>query len=138
MKQLITAIILLFGFQSFAQEDSLSVANDTTEVYVINNKNRVIKVGDDAYAFEFRDMTSINDIHTLHFESGAEFEKFLSTCFRSLEQGVTVVGEKYAINRNRLSKNLIRIDNKHDAYFMLSYDTVEKIQTAFNRTKNPE
>ena len=136
MKQLITAIFLLVGFQIIAQEDSLSVHIDTSEVYVINNTNRVIKIGDNAYAFEFRDVTSINDVHTLHFDSADEFEKFLSTCYRSLEQGVTVVGEKYAINRNRLSKKLIRIDNKDDAYFMLSYDTVEKIETAYERIKN--
>ncbi len=134
MKSLVIALFVLMGAPSFAQEDSTVVVADTIDIYVINSTNRLMHAGN-SFALEFRDLKSLKEIHSIQFASIKEVDKFFETCFRVLEQDVTIVGELYTVNRNKLSKNIVRIHDKEEAYFMLSYDTLQKMQTAFNRLK---
>lgn len=134
MKFFVIALFTLLGTSSFAQEDSSVVIHDTLDIYVINSTNRLMHI-DDGFALEFRDLKTLKEIHSINFSTEQEVDKFFETCFRVLEKDVTVVGELYSINRNKLSKNIVRIHNKEEAYFMLSYDTIEKMQKAYNRLK---
>lgn len=125
------ASLLLCGF-SFAQTDSTLVIEDTTNIYVINSTNRLIQVGNN-YSIEFRDLKTLNEVHYIRLDSKADVEKFFATCYRVLDQNKKVVGQHYTINRNVLSKNVVRIEHKDEAYFMLAYGTIEKMEKAFTR-----
>jgi len=139
MKTIFLFLFILFGFTSFSQEDSTIVASDsvvsfnTTNVYVINTTNRLIKVNN-SYALIYRDLRSLRDIDTIRFKLAKVLDKFFETSFKSLEQGVCITGQNYRVSRNVISKNVIRVENMHDAYFLLTYDTVQKMQTAFHRS----
>jgi hypothetical protein len=139
MKTIFLFLFILVGFTSFSQEDSTIVVSDsvvsfdTTNVYVINTTNRLIKVNN-SYALIYRDLRSLRDIDTIRFNSAKELDKFFETSFKSLEQGVSITGQNYRVSRNVISKNVIRVENMHDAYFLLTYDTVQKMQTAFHRS----
>lgn len=140
MKTVFLIALILIGFSASGQEDSTYVAPDTAvvafdtvNVYVINSTNRLIKVND-SYALIYRDLRSIREIDTIRFSSAKELDKFFETSFKSLEKGIAITGQNYHVSRNVISKNIVRVENMKDAYFLLTYDTVEKMQTAFHRS----
>lgn len=140
MKSLLSILLLCAASLSFGQTDSTLVTSDTlivqdtTDIYVINSTNRMIAV-DNSFAIEFRDLKKITEIGTIHFDSVKEVEQFFATCYRVLEQDVKVVGTLYTVSRNKLSKNVVRVDGQSETgYFFLSYDSVEKMEKAFYRT----
>lgn len=117
---------------SIAQEDSTRVTEDTSDIYVINSTNRLMKVGDD-YSIEFRDLKSLDEVHYIRLDTEADVKTFFADCYKVLDQNTTVSKELYSINRNVLSKFVIRIEHDDEAYFMLAYGTLEKMEKAFNR-----
>jgi hypothetical protein len=117
---------------SFAQSDSTVVSEDTSDIYVINNTNRLIQVGDD-YSIEFRDLKRLREVHYIRFENVGEVRKFFSDCYKVLDQNTTIANSLYILNRNVLSRNVVRIEHDDLAYFLLAYGTLEKMEKAFNR-----
>jgi len=134
MKSIFSALFFLIGFTTFSQEDSTVVVNDTLDIYVINSTNRLIHTNT-TFAFEYRDLKSLREIRTIRFASAKEVDQFFASCFRALEADVDVVSANYMVNRNMLSKNIARVHEKDGAYCLLTYDTLQKMQTAFDRLK---
>lgn len=139
MKTILSIIFLFLLSFVHAQTDSTQISQDTiviadtSDIYVINKTNRLVQIDQD-FAIEFRDLRSIKETHSINFENTKEVEKFFATCYRVLEKDVNVVGPRYSISRNKLSKNVTRIEDKDSGYFFLSYDTIEKMEAAFYRT----
>jgi len=132
MKSLFLLIFLSFGSLTFAQSDSTTVIEDTSDIYVINNTNRLIQVGDD-YSIEFRDLKRLTEVHYIRFESQADVSKFFADCYKVLDQNTTISNQLYTVNRNVLSKNVVRVQHHDLAYFLLSYGTIENMEKAFER-----
>lgn len=127
MKLTLLLLLLLSGF---------TYAQDTTDIYVINNTNRFVAIdheGNTSYAIVYRDLRSIKEMHTIHFENKANAHVFFEHCMIALEQDKIVENKRYSINRNALSKNVIRVEDEDEGYFMLKYSTVERMRTAFER-----
>lgn len=135
MKRILLAAFLLLGFQNFAQTDTVIVTSDTVDVYVISSTNRLVEIEGD-YAIEYRDLKNLKNGSYLHFDSGKDLEKFFASCFRSLEKGIEIASVNYTLSRNKLSKNVVRVQGKEKSYFMLKYDTLEKMKTAYERDFN--
>ncbi|GAB5417094.1 MAG: hypothetical protein Crog4KO_19600 [Crocinitomicaceae bacterium] len=137
MKSLLLLSCLIFSGLTFAQSDSTLVTEDTTDIYVINSTNRIMQVGDN-FSIEFRDLKSLKELHYIRLDNQAEVQKFFNTCYKVLDKNVEIVGQKYTIKRNIVSKSVVRISHHDGAYFMLSYDTIEKMEKAFNRILTSE
>ncbi len=137
MKSLLLLTSLIFSALTFAQSDSTVITEDTTDIYVINNTNRIMQVGDN-FSIEFRDLKRLKELHYIRLDTKAEVQKFFNTCYKVLDQNVEIVGQKYTIKRNVLSKSIVRISHHDGAYFMLSYDTIEKMEKAFNRISSSD
>jgi hypothetical protein len=132
MKSHILLLFLLISTFSFCQSDSVSVAEDTSNIYVINSTNRLIKVGDD-YSIEFRDLKRLTEVHYIRFDNKEEVQKFFTDCYKVLDQDATISNSLYTLNRNMLSRNVVRIAHDDEAYFLLAYGTLEKMEKAFDR-----
>lgn len=132
MKSLLLLICLTFGSFIYAQSDSTVVTEDTSDIYVINNTNRLIQVGDD-FSIEFRDLKRLTEVHYIRFDSQADVRKFFADCYKVLDKNTTISNQLYTLNRNMLSKNVVRIQHHDLAYFLLSYGTIENMEKAFER-----
>ena len=132
MRTFLLAAFLLLGFQNFAQTDTVIVSKDTVNVYVISSTNRLIEIEGD-YAIEYRDLKNLKNGRFLNFDSAKDLEKFFDSCFRSLEKGTEIASVNYTLSRNKISKNVVRVQGKEKSYFMLSYETLEKMKTAYER-----
>ncbi len=137
MKSFLLLFFIAFTRFSYAQSDSIAVMEDTADIYVINNTNRLIQVGDD-YSIEFRDLKRLTEVHYIRFDSEGAVRKFFSDCFKVLDQNTTIATPLYIVNRNVLSRNVARIEHDDLAYFLLSYNTLEKMEKAFDRYTNEE
>lgn len=134
MKSIFVALFVLIGFSSFSQEDTTVVANDTLDIYVINATNRLIHTNT-TFAIEYRDLKTLRDIRTIRFDSVGDVDQFFASCFRAIEADVKVVSNDYTVNRNAVSKNVVRVHEQDGSYFLMTYDTLQKMQTAFDRLK---
>lgn len=132
MKTFFFISFIFTSLSGFSQTDSTATSMDTLDIYVINSTNRLVQIGS-SYALLFRDLKSLREIHSINFQSSEEVNKFFATSFRSMEQDAIIIGEIYSVRRNKLSKNIIRVADKSDGYMLLSYDSLEKMQVAFNR-----
>lgn len=127
MKAFFTTLCLLFSITSFAQ--------DTTDVYVINETNRLVALEADSYSFFYRNLKSLKETRTLHFESETELIKFFDLCQKALDKDQGTVTSSYNVSRNRLSKNVVRVNDKDGGYFLLKYTTLEHMRKAFEKDK---
>jgi hypothetical protein len=125
MKALFTTLCLLISLSSFGQ--------DTTDIYVINKTNRLVAIGTDSFSFIYRDLKSLKQIRSFHFETEDDLTKFFSLCFKALEKDQGTITDKYNVSRNNLSKNVVRINNKVGGYVLLKYTTLEHMQKALER-----
>lgn len=138
MKNYISLLLILLTFGAFAQEsDSLKLnAADTTEIYVINSTTRFVALpneGNTKYSFFYRDLKYIKTIRELKFQSAEDVNKFFDICEKALETDKTYITSGYNVSRNRLSKNVLRLNNKDGGYYLLKYDSLEKMRKAFNK-----
>ena len=86
------------------------------------------------FVLEFRDMKSLKDGHRIELGNQSDVQRFFRTCYQVLDQDVELLGTKYNVHRNALSKNVIRVtSSEDDAYLFLRYDTTEKMEKAFER-----
>ena len=122
----------MLGGALFGQSDTVKVTQDTSAIYVINSTNRLIQVGD-RFSVEFRDLKSLKEGHTIPLGAAADVEQFFTTCYKVLDQDITIVGANYTVNRNVVSKQVVRIESKNESYFILTYGTLEKMEKAFKR-----
>ena len=125
MKALFTTLCLLISISSFGQ--------DTTDIYVINKTNRLVTIGSDSFSFIYRDLKSLKQIRSFHFDTDADLTKFFALCFKALEKDQGTITDNYNVSRNNLSKNVVRINNKVGGYVLLKYSTLEHMQKAMER-----
>jgi hypothetical protein len=125
MKALFTTFCLLVSIFGFGQ--------DTTDIYVINKTNRLVAMQTDSYAFIYRDLKSLKQIQSFDFETKADLLKFFKLCQKALDKDQTTITADYNVSRNRLSKNVVRIQNKEGGYVLLSYTTLDHMRSALER-----
>jgi hypothetical protein len=125
-------LVLFFLFFSFA-----SFAQDTTNVYVINNTNRLARIdldGKSTYILEFRNLKKLSEIAVIQFGKKEGVLKFFDTCEKVLNQDIKVVGEHYNVVRNKVDKNTVRIDTKGvAAYLLLKRETLDSMRSAMEK-----
>lgn len=127
MKALFATLCLLLSITSFGQ--------DTTDIYVINATNRLVAIDADSYSFTYRDLKSLKERRSLYFETAADLEKFFELCQKALDKDQGTVTSDYNVSRNRLSKNVVRVNNKIGGYFLLKYTTLEHMRKAYEKDK---
>jgi len=125
MKALFTTFCLLVSIFGFGQ--------DTTDIYVINKTNRLVTIQTDSYAFIYRDLKSLKQIQSFDFETKADLLKFFKLCQKALDKDQATITADYNVSRNRLSKNVVRIQNKEGGYVLLSYTTLDHMRSALER-----
>lgn len=125
MKSFVLFFIFFLAFNTYSQ--------DTTDLYVINNTNRLVKLGEGEYAFIYRDLKSLKEIRSIDFDSNDAMSKFFDLCFKALEKDQGTVTEHYNVSRNKLSKNVVRVNDKQGGYFLLKYETLEHMKSAFSK-----
>lgn len=138
MKNYITLLLIFCALSVSAQEaDSITVnAADTADIYVINSTTRFVALPDEGntkYSFFYRDLKYLKTIRELKFQSAEDANKFFDTCEKALETDKTFITHGYNVSRNRLSKNVLRLNNKEGGYYLLKYDSLEKMRKAFNK-----
>lgn len=127
MKSLFTTICLLLSISSFGQ--------DTTDIYVINKTNRLVSVGSESYSFIYRDLKSLKQIRSFHFESKKDLFKFFNLCQKALEKDQGTITDDYNVSRNKLSKNVVRVNDKNGGYVLIKYVTLEHMRKAVEGSK---
>lgn len=125
MKALFTTLCLLVSLFGFSQ--------DTTDIYVINKTNRLVAIQPDSYAFIYRDLKSLKQIRSFNFETKADLLAFFKLCQKALDKDQGTITSDYNVSRNRLSKNVVRIQDKNDGYVLLSYSTLDHMRSALER-----
>ena len=111
---------------------------DTVDLYVINNTTRFVALPDEGstkYSFFYRDLKYLKIIRELKFQSGSDVERFFNTCDKALETDKTFITQGYNVSRNRLSKNILRLNNKEGGYFLLKSASLEKMKSTFQKSK---
>lgn len=127
MNSVFTSIFLLLSVASFGQ--------DTIDVYVINSTNRLVAIDSDSYALIYRDLKTIKEIRSFHFETIADLEKFFGLCQKALDLDQGTITDEYNVSRNTISKNVVRINDKKGGYILLKYSTLDHLRKAFEKTK---
>ena len=140
MKNYIVLLILSVAFGLSAQESDNFKMNeaDTVDLYVINNTTRFVALPDEGstkYSFFYRDLKYLKIIRELKFQSGSDVERFFNTCDKALETDKTFITQGYNVSRNRLSKNILRLNNKEGGYFLLKSASLEKMKSTFQKSK---
>lgn len=138
MKNYIVLLILSVAFGVSAQESDNVKMNeaDTVDLYVINNTTRFIALPDEGstkYAFFYRDLKYLKTVRELKFQSAEDVQKFFNTCDKALETDKTFVTQGYNVSRNRLSKNVLRLNNKDGGYYLLKFNSLEKMKSTFKK-----
>lgn len=127
-------LFILFGFSisySNAQE-----ATDTvlTTIYEISGNNRLttIEVNQDTtFAYYYRDLKHLGEIRSINFKTKEDVKKLIDLCYKALEQDKTFVTDNYNISRNKLSKTVIRINDKRDGYSLITEKDLHLMENAF-------
>ncbi len=138
MKNYIVLLIMVVSFGATAQESNNLKTNeaDTVDLYVINSTTRFIALPDEGstkYSFFYRDLKYLKTIRELKFQSAEDVQKFFNTCDKALETDKTFVTQGYNVSRNRLSKNVLRLNNKEGGYYLLKYNSLEKMKSTFTK-----
>jgi hypothetical protein len=103
-------------------------AQESKDLYVINETNHLMKVGD-GYVFEYRDLKFIKKhIRSLKFDSKEEILDFFDKAENTLNTDQGVLNEKYSMYRHKLNKNTVRINNKDGGYVLLTRETLENMR----------
>ena len=126
----LTLFLLLVSTSVFGQ-------SDTTDLYVINNTNRLVSIKTDGkthYAFCYRDLKSLRITKCFPFEDKQALTDFFDRCEKSLETDKTLVTKHYNTSRNKLNKNVVRVNNKEGGYVLIKYDTLQKMRNAFDKS----
>ena len=131
MKKLILITFAFLGLSASAQ--------DTTDIYVINNTNRLVeitKMDITSYSFFYRDLKYVKTIRELSFDNNEELEKFFDQAEKVLATDVGVMTAKYNLSRNKLSKTTLKLRNKEDGYVMISRETLEIMRSEYQKSLN--
>lgn len=129
MKQLILIFLSSLTFTTFSQ-------NDTTKIYVINKTNEFVQIksgGYTTYSFFYRDLKFVKETRELVFKNKEKVTEFFDKAEKVLATDSGIITADYNLYRNKLSKNVLRIQNKVGGYVLLSRETLETMRSEFNK-----
>lgn len=129
MKQLILIFLSTLTFTTFSQ-------NDTTKIYVINKTNEFVQIksgGYTTYSFFYRDLKFVKETRELVFKNKDKVNEFFDKAEKVLATDSGIITADYNLYRNKLSKNVLRLQNKVGGYVLLSRETLETMKTEFNK-----
>lgn len=123
-----------FLYLLFFLVSTSAIGQDTTNVYVINNTNRLIRISSDGvnnYAVEYRNLKKLNETAAIQLGRKEGVYKFFETCEKVLNTDTRIIGEYYNVNRNKIDKNTVKVDNKAaGAYFLVKRETLDNMRSA--------
>ena len=129
MERILLSLFLVISSFSFAQ--------DTTDVYVINSTNRLIRIANgssNTYAIEYRNLKKLKETVSINFGKKEAVYKFFDTCEKVLNTDTRIIGENYNVNRNKVDKNTVKVDNKFEgAYFLVKRETLDNMRSAMDK-----
>lgn len=129
MKQLLLILITTVAF-------NLSAQSDTTKIYVINNTNEFVQVqkgGYTTYSFFYRDLKFVKETRELKFSNKTKVNEFFDKAEKVLATDSGIITADYNLYRNKLSKNVLRLQNKEGGYVLISRETLETMRAEFNK-----
>lgn len=121
--------ILLLTFTSWSQ-------NDTTRIYVINNTNEFVQIkggGYTTYSFFYRDLKFVKETRELKFKNKEKVNEFFDKAEKVLATDSGIITADYNLYRNKVSKNVLRLQNKEGGYVLISRETLETMRAEFNK-----
>lgn len=128
--KLITALVFCsLAYFNFAQ-------NDTTKIYVINKTNRFVQIksgGNTSYSFFYRDLKFVKETRELIFKNKEKVNEFFDKAEKVLATDSGIITAEYNLYRNKLSKNVLRLQNKVGGYVLISRETLETMRSEFNK-----
>ena len=110
--------------------------NDTTKIYVINNTNEFVEIkgsGYTTYSFFYRDLKFIKETRELKFSNKTKVTEFFDKAEKVLATDSGIITADYNLYRNKLSKKVLRLQNKDGGYVLLSRETLETMRSEFNK-----
>lgn len=132
MKKLFVLFVLSFvSFSGIAQNSADTVI---TTIYEISGNNRLttIEVNQDTtYAYYYRDLKHLGEIRSINLKTKDDVKKFIDLCYKALEQDKSFVTENYNISRNKLSKTVVRINDKKEGYSLITEKDLHLMENAF-------
>jgi hypothetical protein len=129
MKQFALIFLSTLVFTAFSQ-------NDTTKIYVINNTNEFVQIkggGYTTYSFFYRDLKYVKETRELVFKNKDKVNEFFDKAEKVLATDSGIITADYNLYRNKLSKNVLRLQNKVGGYVLLSRETLETMRSEFNK-----
>ena len=126
--------LLLILFSAFSL--SLTAQSDTTKIYVINKTNEFVQVksgGNTTYSFFYRDLKFVKETRELKFSNKAKVNEFFDKAEKVLATDSGILTSDYNLFRNKLSKNVLRLQNKEGGYVLISRETLETMRSEFNK-----
>jgi len=115
---------------------NLSAQSDTTKIYVINNTNEFVQIksgGNTTYSFFYRDLKFVKETRELKFSNKAKVNEFFDKAEKVLATDSGIITADYNLYRNKVSKNVLRLQNKDGGYVLISKETLETMRTEFNK-----
>lgn len=129
MKRYFLILLVIVAFNTSAQ-------SDTTKVYVINKTNELVQIksGEStSYSFFYRDLKHVKEIRQLQFSNKAKLIEFFEKAEKVLAKNSGIITSEYNLYRNKLSKNVLRVQNKVGGYVLLSRETLEDMRSELNK-----
>lgn len=129
MKKLLVILFAAFSF-------SLTAQTDTTKIYVINKTNEFVQIksgGNTTYSFFYRDLKFVKETRELKFSNKAKVNEFFDKAEKVLATDSGILTSDYNLFRNKLSKNVLRLQNKEGGYVLISRETLETMRSEFNK-----
>lgn len=126
--------LLLILFSTFSL--SLTAQSDTTKIYVINKTNEFVQIksgGNTTYSFFYRDLKFVKETRELKFSNKAKVNEFFDKAEKVLATDSGILTADYNLYRNKLSKNVLRLQNKDGGYVLISRETLETMRSEFNK-----
>lgn len=129
MKQIFLITLSFLAFTVNAQ-------NDTTKIYVINNTNEFVQIksgGNTTYSFFYRDLKFVKETRELKFKNKDKVNEFFDKAEKVLATDSGIITSEYNLYRNKVSKNVLRLQNKDGGYVLISRETLETMRAEFNK-----
>ena len=129
MKKLLVILFAAFSF-------SLTAQTDTTRIYVINKTNEFVQIkngGNTTYSFFYRDLKFVKETRELKFSNKAKVNEFFDKAEKVLATDSGIITADYNLYRNKVSKNVLRLQNKDGGYVLISRETLETMRSEFNK-----
>jgi hypothetical protein len=130
---LFTFIVLIFSCHCTIAQDSPDTTLTTIYQVTVNNRLTTVESnGGMTYAFYYRDLKHISEIRSIEFKKPKDVSRFFELCYAALDEDKTTITQYYNVSRNRISKYVVRINDKNEGYFLLTEKDLRLMENAFD------